>query len=113
MTTWQNWAGNQIARGLTPSHAIVSNDDVVEVVKKARREKNRIKVVGTGHSFSGIARPEEVVVSLGNLSGIIRIDRESSTVVVRAGTTIADLNIELHRHGLAMPNLGEIGRAHV
>ena len=64
MTTWQNWAGNQIARGLTPSRAIVSNDDVVEVVKKARREKNRIKVVGTGHSFSGIARPEEVVVSL-------------------------------------------------
>ena len=108
MTTWQNWAGNQIARGLTPSHAIASNDDVVEGVEKARREKNRIKVVGTGHSFSGIARPEEVVVSLGNLSGIIRIDRESSTVVVRAGTTIADLNIELHRHGLAMPNLGDV-----
>ena len=108
MTTWRNWAGNQVARGLTQSGSIQSIDDVVEVVKRAKAGSKTVKVVGSGHSFSGIARPEEVIVSLENLTGIVNLDRVNSTVVVRAGTTIADLNVELHQLGYAMPNLGDV-----
>jgi FAD/FMN-containing dehydrogenase len=87
---------------------VSTHDDVVSVVRRARDSGKRVKVVGTGHSFSGIARPEEVVLSLSNLRGIVSIDRTSATAVVNAGTTIADLNLELDRHGFAMPNLGDV-----
>ncbi|MGA1406595.1 MAG: D-arabinono-1,4-lactone oxidase [Ilumatobacteraceae bacterium] len=108
MTNWRNWAGNQIAKNLTRSGSIRSIDDVVEVVKRAKAASKTVKVVGSGHSFSGIARPEEVIVSFEHLTGIVSVDRENSTVVVRAGTTIADLNVELHHLGYAMPNLGDV-----
>ena len=108
MTTWRNWAGNQVARNLVDMGPVSTHDDVVSVVRRARDSGKRVKVVGTGHSFSGIARPEEVVLSLSNLRGIVSIDRTSATAVVNAGTTIADLNLELDRHGFAMPNLGDV-----
>lgn len=108
MTTWRNWAGNQVSSGLHSAGVVTSVEDVVPVVRQARQSGRRIKVVGSGHSFSGIARPEEIVLSLEHLSGLVSVDRQSSTVVVRAGTTIAKLNDELHREGLAMPNLGDV-----
>ncbi|MEY3073788.1 MAG: hypothetical protein RLZZ554_462 [Actinomycetota bacterium] len=108
MTSWRNWAGNQVARGLESAGRVSSRDDVVAVVRKARDTGRRVKVVGSGHSFSGIARPEEVILDLRNLSGIVEVDRVGKTVVVNAGTTISNLNLELHRHGLAMPNLGDV-----
>ncbi|MEY4183862.1 MAG: hypothetical protein RIS07_265, partial [Actinomycetota bacterium] len=108
MTSWRNWAGNQVARGLESAGRVSSRDDVVAVVRKARDTGRRVKVVGSGHSFSGIARPEEVILDLRNLSGIVEVDQVGKTVVVNAGTTISNLNLELHRHGLAMPNLGDV-----
>jgi FAD-linked oxidoreductase len=108
MTTWRNWAGNQVASGLHTAGTMTCVDDVVSLIHRARREGRRVKVVGSGHSFSGIARPEELVVSLEAMTGLISIDHESSTVVVSAGTTISTLNEELHRVGLAIPNLGDV-----
>ena len=108
MTTWRNWAGNQVARGLTAVGQVRSVDDVVAVVGEANRSGRRLKVVGSGHSFTGIARPEELVMSLEQYRGIDDVDVEHGTVTVRAGTTIADLNVLLAGHGLAMPNLGDV-----
>ncbi|MEY2762970.1 MAG: hypothetical protein RLZZ43_785, partial [Actinomycetota bacterium] len=85
MTSWRNWAGNQVARGLESAGRVSSRDDVVAVVRKARDTGRRVKVVGSGHSFSGIARPEEVILDLRNLSGIVEVDRVGKTVVVNAG----------------------------
>lgn len=108
MTTWRNWAGNQVARGLTAVGQVRSVDDVVAVVGEANRSGRRLKVVGSGHSFTGIARPEELVMSLEQYRGIDDNDVEHGTVTVRAGTTIADLNVLLAGRGLAMPNLGDV-----
>lgn len=108
MTTWRNWAGNQVARGLTAVGEVHSVDDVVAVVGEANRSGRRLKVVGSGHSFTGVARPEELVMSLEQYRGIDDVDVEHGTVTVRAGTTIADLNLLLAGHGLAMPNLGDV-----
>lgn len=108
MTTWRNWAGNQFARGLTAVGKVHSVDDVVAIVGEANRSGRRLKVVGSGHSFTGIARPEELVMSLEQYRGIDDVDVEHGTVTVRAGTTIADLNVLLAGNGLAMPNLGDV-----
>lgn len=108
MTTWRNWAGNQVARGLVASQRVGRTEDVVKVVGEAKASGRRLKVVGSGHSFTGIARPEEMVVSLRHHRGIVAVDTERLTVTVRAGTTIAELNVLLAEIGLAMPNLGDV-----
>ena len=47
MTSWRNWAGNQVARGLESAGRVSSRDDVVAVVRKARDTGRRVKVVGS------------------------------------------------------------------
>ena len=50
---------------------------------------------------------EELVCS-DRLNLILNIDYESQTVVTQAGVTLKDLNQNLAKHGLALPNLGSI-----
>src|ERR1017187_7867784 len=49
---WQNWAGNQSARPrrvITPRSA----DEVAEAVTAAGAEGLRVRMTGSGHSFTG------------------------------------------------------------
>ena len=85
------------------SGVVATVEDVVEVVKRARVAGKRVKVVGSGHSFSGIARPEEVVVSLENLTGVVSVDRERSTVTVWADRKSTRLNSS-HSQQSRMPS---------
>jgi L-gulonolactone oxidase len=50
------------------------------------------------------------LIDLAAISGVLDVDPPSGLVRVAAGTVLADLNDELHRHGLAMENLGDIDR---
>ncbi|HTL36959.1 MAG TPA: FAD-binding protein, partial [Kofleriaceae bacterium] len=61
-------------------------EDVVRVVKRGMR----VKVVGAGHSWSAIAAPDQIAMSLDRMSGIIR--EGDGTVTVRAGTRLRELN---------------------
>ena len=108
MTSWRNWAGNQRAHRLSSYGPVRSTVDVQRVIAEAQRSGRRVKVVGSGDSFTGIARPEQIIVDLEQHAGIINLDAERQTVTVRAGTTIADLNELLAERGYAMPNLGDV-----
>lgn len=106
-TPWSNWAGNQRTAPqpvLTPS----SVDEVVAAVRAAAPTGHRIRPVGSGHSFSAIAVAEDHRLDLSRLAGRVRVDREERLVTVPAGMTLRNLNELLARHGLAMPNLGDI-----
>jgi len=52
--TWTNWAGNQTAAGITVVRPR-STAEIAAVVKDARDTGKRVKPVGAGHSFTGIA----------------------------------------------------------
>ncbi|MEV0606410.1 D-arabinono-1,4-lactone oxidase [Polymorphospora rubra] len=105
--TWSNWAGNQRA---TAASVLIpgSVDDVVAAVNAAAAAGQRIKPVGSGHSFTDIARTDARRVDLARLAGLVSIDRPARLVTVRAGTRLRALNELLAEHGLAMPNLGDI-----
>lgn len=105
--TWSNWAGNQTARPLS-IESPRSVDELAALVSKASSRGERVKVVGSGHSFTPAAVTDGRLVEISQLSGITRVDRASGRVTVGAGTTLSDLNVMLHREGLAMPNLGDI-----
>ena len=87
------------------------DDDVVRAVLDANSQGHRIRAVGSGHSFSGVAVPEEVLVDVSRLDRVGRVvpaPDGTGVVEVGAGVTLATLNDDLHRQGWAMPNLGDI-----
>ena len=108
-TAWQNWAGNR----RSVASAVVSptsTAQVANVVSAANAQGNTVKPVGTGHSFTAAAATSGIRLELAGLSGLISVDRAARLVRVKAGTPLSTINTELARHGLAMPNLGDIDR---
>lgn len=107
MATWRNWAGNQIAH----PQSIESPRDVSElaaVISEASSRGQKVKAVGSGHSFTSAAATDGRMVRLDNMTGISHIDRSKNQVTVGAGTRLSELNTLLHAEGLAMANLGDI-----
>ncbi|MGW3894998.1 D-arabinono-1,4-lactone oxidase [Micromonospora profundi] len=104
---WSNWAGNQ--RGTAT--AILrpgSPSDVAEAVRATAAAGGRIRVAGSGHSFTPIALADDRRMELSELETTVSVDVERRLVTVPAGTTLQALNGLLARHRLAMPNLGDI-----
>ena len=85
-----------------------SEAEVADVLARARRSKRRVRPIGSGHSWSPIAVPEQIALDLSQLSRVLEIDAAARTVRVEAGITLAALNLALDRVGLALPILGSI-----
>ncbi|MEV4533214.1 D-arabinono-1,4-lactone oxidase [Asanoa sp. NPDC049518] len=103
---WRNWAGNQqaTARETRPGGL----DELSAIVTGAAAAGERVKPVGSGHSFTDIAVTDGIRIDLAALPGRVDVDREHRRVTVPAGMTLATLNALLSTHGLALPNLGDI-----
>ena len=107
MATWRNWAGNQVAH----PQSIESPRNVgelAEIVAQASARGQKIKAVGSGHSFTSAAATGGRMLRLENLRGISHVDREKNQVTVGAGTRLSELNTLLHAEGLALANMGDI-----
>jgi FAD-linked oxidoreductase len=107
MKRWKNWAGNQRA---TPKsvHFPSSENELVAIVRFAQAAKRRVKVVGSGHSFTAVAVADDILVDLRNYCEFLEVSADRTCVTVQSGIVLADLNERLHREGLAMPNLGDV-----
>ncbi len=104
---WTNWSGLSRARVeevLSPPDAAA----VADVVRRAREAGNRVKMVGTGHSFTDISAPEHTMLRPDRLSGIVSVDREAMTVTALSGTPLKELNAHLATMGLSLHNMGDI-----
>ncbi|MFI9641361.1 D-arabinono-1,4-lactone oxidase [Micromonospora sp. NPDC051925] len=106
-TAWSNWAGNQhsVATAILRPTTV---EDIAEAVLDVAGAGERIRVVGSGHSFTAIALSDGRRMELSGLRTGVRVDRDARLVTVPAGTTLRALNALLAGHGLAMPNLGDI-----
>ena len=104
---WRNWSGLAKAN---PARAWAPRDteDVVNAVLAARDDGVTVKMVGTGHSFTAIAEPEDTMLVPFSLSGITVVDHDAMTVTALAGTPLHVLNHELERQGLSLHNMGDI-----
>lgn len=106
---WSNWARNQYC---SPA-AIESprtEQGLVRIVTRAAEAGRRVKVVGSGHSFTGIALSDGVLVKLDHYNRVLDVDRERMRVTVQAGIRLHDLSRRLDAYGLAMVNLGDIDK---
>ncbi|KAL5509798.1 hypothetical protein EMCRGX_G005228 [Ephydatia muelleri] len=91
-------------------HSPSSETEMVDLVRWAAHEGRKMSVVGSGHSWSAIANCQDILVSLCNYKGLVALERTlgETSVTVKAGTTLGELNTVLEEHGLAMINLGSI-----
>jgi FAD-linked oxidoreductase len=104
---WRNWAGDE--RCVPASRpAPRSLGELSEVIGAAAAAGRRVRMVGSGHSFSDVALTDGAMVSLGKMRELLDVDRDSGLVRTQAGITIRELSVRLAEHGLAMENLGDI-----
>jgi L-gulonolactone oxidase len=104
---WRNWGRNQVA---SPSLVLRpgTEEELAAVVARAAADGRRIKAVGRGHSFSAIAVPDDIQLSMERMDAPLSYDAGTGRATVQGGTTIADVNRWLESHGRALPNLGDI-----
>lgn len=104
---WTNWSG---IVACTPAQVVypTSVEEVVSLVQWCNTTGHRLRVVGSGHSFTPLVQTDDVLVSLDRMSGLVEVDTAARTAVVWAGTKLKRLGELLHRHGLAQENLGDI-----
>jgi xylitol oxidase len=103
MNQSSNWAGNYLYRAAR-IHQVESVEQIQELV--ARSEK--VKALGTRHSFSDIADSPGDLISLKQLDKIIGLDPEHQTVTVEAGVRYGELCRWLDREGFALHNLASL-----
>ncbi len=101
--TLTNWAGN-FTFGARRVHRPTSIDELRWLVA----ESDRIRAIGTVHSFSPIADSAGDLVSVMQLPPTVDISTEHSTVTVAAGVRYGDLALRLREVGLAVHNLASL-----
>jgi FAD-linked oxidoreductase len=99
--TWTNWAGDQRCapeRIERPG----GEEELVRVVRGAQR----LRPVGSGHSFTDTACTDGVMVDLARMNRVLAVD--GADVTVEAGIRLSALGEELASRGLALENQGDV-----
>ncbi|QJY47239.1 D-arabinono-1,4-lactone oxidase [Pseudonocardia broussonetiae] len=101
MTRARNWAGNVVFSAREVHHPR-SVPELQELVAGS----DRVRALGTGHSFSPIADTPGDLVVLDSLPA--ETDLDGDLVTVPGGMPYAELARRLHAAGRALPNLGSL-----
>ncbi|MER7445098.1 FAD-binding protein [Micromonospora avicenniae] len=99
----RNWAGN-VRYSARRFHRPTSVDQLRRLVAAAER----VRVVGTGHSFNRLGDTDGDLVSLAGLPSEITIDRDRRQVTVAAALRYGDVATRLHAEGYALANLASL-----
>ncbi len=101
---WMNWSG--IERS-TPQQ-MVFPESAEEVQALLADAPGRVRMVGSGHSFTGLATTEGTLIDFSAMSGLISFDEASGRARFYAGTRLFDVAAILDARGRALPNLPDI-----
>ena len=99
----KNWAGNY-----TYSAVRLHRPTTVGQVQETVSHCNKLRVLGSRHSFNGIADSIEDLISLEYLDQVVASDRENHTVTIEGGVRYGPLCQYLHREGFALHNLASL-----
>jgi FAD/FMN-containing dehydrogenase len=105
--TWRNWSGSVVSRPrrwLKPP----SEERLQEQLAAAATGDWPVRVVGAGHSSSGVVEVPGTLISLDQLRGVLSVDAENHQATVYAGTPLQELGRQLYDHDLTLPNFGDV-----
>ena len=105
---WRNWAGSVEAVPNFRSYPI-SIEQIQAEVLRAAEDGERMRVGGSGQSFTPLCWTDENLMSLDYFTGIESTDVERRRIWVRSGTHLQDLALALSERGLALDVLGSSG----
>jgi alditol oxidase len=98
-----NWAGN-----VTFSAERFHHPASVAQLQRIVAGSERVRALGTGHSFNRIADSPGDLVSVASLPKVIQIDPGRTAVTVSAGLRYGELAGRLNEAGWALRNLGSL-----
>ncbi len=99
----KNWAGNQ-----TYSTNTVVAPESLEQLAELVASSNKLKPLGTRHSFNAIGDSDGTLVSLENFRQISEPDPKNHTVTIGSGITYGELANHLQPKGWALHNLASL-----
>jgi alditol oxidase len=98
-----NWARNYVYRA-----ARLHQPETVEQIQELVTRSDKLKALGTRHSFNDIADSAGDLVSLERFDKVVGLDPERRTVTVEAGIRYGQLGRWLHGEGYALHNLASL-----
>ena len=105
---WTNWGGTYSCSP-TRIQSPVSEEEIIAIVRGAADRRERVKTIGSGHSFTDIGCTNGCLIKLDRYNQVLGVDREGGTITAQAGITILQLSAALAPFGLAMENMGDVG----
>ncbi len=103
--SWQNWSGH--VRATPHAHVRPVDRDALSTVVAG--STGRIRMVGSGHSFTPLAATDDTLISLDRMEGtVLSCDADAATARLQAGASLNALSRALQDQGLAFKNLGDI-----
>ncbi|MGI8435195.1 MAG: FAD-binding protein [Nocardioidaceae bacterium] len=101
--TATNWAGN-----ITFGARRINHPSSLQELQQLVASSERVRGLGTGHSFNRIADTTGDLVSVAGLPVDMELDSQRNTVNVSAGVRYGELARYLHERGRALRNLGSL-----
>jgi FAD-linked oxidoreductase len=107
--TWHNWAGDQICAPSVIKRP-TSEAELIEIVAGAAQKGERVRAVGTGHSFTDCACTDGVMIDMTGLQRVIDVDSATGLATVEGGAQLHPLLARLAERGFGLENQGDIDK---
>jgi len=104
-----NWSGSV---RFQPKEVLYPRDEweLREFVLMAYQGHRKLRVIGTGHSFSRLIETPDVLISLDRMQGISDFDEVTGDATIFGGTKLWRMNELLFEKNRCLENLGDINR---
>lgn len=106
---FRNWSGlhRSVPRAWeTPG----SEAELIELLSRSDAAGRRCKAIGSGHSWSDAAVPEDIAIDTTRLEGVLGFDGTAPSITVAGGTRLEAITEALDARGFALPILGSIAK---
>jgi FAD-linked oxidoreductase len=103
--TWSNWSGSVQAQPAAVARPR-SEAELAEAVRRA----SKVRVAGSGHSFTPLCQTTGTLVSLDDLPGTLVVAPDRATARIPAGWPLHRVTSALWEQGLSLANQGDIDR---
>jgi len=105
---WSNWPGEQFC---APSAIVrpTSEAELADLVARAAQKGERVRAVGSGHSFTDVACTDGVMIDMTGLQRVVGADDlAAGLVTIEGGAKLRALGPQLARLGLGLENQGDV-----
>lgn len=107
--SWRDWSRLESCESAEVV-SVRTQEDIHNSLRSALAQGRRIRPVGAGHSFTGIALAPDIRLDLSRWTGVVTTDPERRRITLRSGTHLWEIPGLLAPTGWAMQNLGDIDR---